>query len=142
VYALGRKRGTDVFRPLSEEHPDDETWPGLLVVRIEGRMFFANAQRVGDKIWPLMQAARASVILIDCRALIDIEYTALKMLTEAEERLRREGIALWLAALNPSALEMVNRSKLGQALGRERMFFHLQSAVDHYAQSVAGKAAL
>ena len=29
VYALGRKRGTHVFRPLSEEHPEDETWPGL-----------------------------------------------------------------------------------------------------------------
>ncbi len=37
VYALGRKRGTHVFRPLSDEHPDDETWPGLLILRVEGR---------------------------------------------------------------------------------------------------------
>jgi len=50
VYALGRKRGTHVFRPLSEEHPDDETWPGLLILRAEGRIFFANAQRIGDKM--------------------------------------------------------------------------------------------
>ena len=32
VYAVGRKRGTNVFRPLSAEDPDDETWPGLLIV--------------------------------------------------------------------------------------------------------------
>jgi MFS superfamily sulfate permease-like transporter len=57
VYSLGRKRGTHVFRALSQEHPDDETFPGLLIVRTEGRMFFANAQRVGEQIWPLVAQA-------------------------------------------------------------------------------------
>jgi sulfate permease, SulP family len=42
VYALGRKRGTHVFRQLSSEHADDETWPGLLIVRVEGRVFFCE----------------------------------------------------------------------------------------------------
>ena len=40
--SLGRKRGTDVFRPRTSEHPDDETWPGLLILRPEGRLFFAE----------------------------------------------------------------------------------------------------
>jgi sulfate permease, SulP family len=42
VYALGRKRGTHVFRQLSSEHADDETLPGLLIVRVEGRVFFCE----------------------------------------------------------------------------------------------------
>ncbi|WP_399237679.1 SUMF1/EgtB/PvdO family nonheme iron enzyme [Synechococcus sp. CS-1328] len=46
VYAIGRKRGTDVFRPLSARHPHDETWHGLLLLRAEGRLFFANAHGV------------------------------------------------------------------------------------------------
>ncbi len=50
VYRLARKRGTDVFRAISAEHPDDETWPGLLILRTEGRMFFVNAERVGEQI--------------------------------------------------------------------------------------------
>jgi Polyphosphate kinase 2 (PPK2) len=29
VYVLRRKRGTNVFRPQSPEHPDDESFPGL-----------------------------------------------------------------------------------------------------------------
>ena len=37
VYVIGRKRGADVLRPLSPEHPDDETFEGLLIVRPEGR---------------------------------------------------------------------------------------------------------
>ena len=39
VYVIGRKRGADVLRPLSPEHPDDETFEGLLIVRPEGRLF-------------------------------------------------------------------------------------------------------
>jgi high affinity sulfate transporter 1 len=135
VYVVGRKRNTHVFRPVSPEHPDDESWPGLLIVRVEGRVFFANAQRIGDKIWPLVDQVKPSVIVIDCSAIFDIEYTALKMLAEAEERLERDGITLWLAALNPNVFGAVSRSKLGEKLGRERMFFNLQAAVERYQQA-------
>jgi SulP family sulfate permease len=138
VYALGRKRGTDVFRALSRDHLDDETWPGLLILRTEGRVFFANAQRIGDQMWPLVTQAKPSVVLVDCSAVVDIEYTALKMLTEAEAKLRADGIALWLAALNPAALAMVQHSKLGELLGRERLFFNLQVAVEKYRQTGPG----
>ena len=132
VYAIGRKRNTHVFRQLSSEHPDDETWPGLLIVRVEGRVFFANAQRIGDKLWPLVEQAKPSTMVIDCSSIIDIEYTALKMLADAEEKLQREGVRLWLAALNPSVFTTVSRSRIGQALGRERMFFNVQTAVERY----------
>jgi len=134
VYAMGRKRGTQVFRALSNEHPDDETWPGLLILRTEGRLFFANAQRVADKMRPLIEQAKPTVVVLDCSAVIDIEYTAVKMLIEGEEKLRREGIAIWLAALNPEALAVVQRSKLGETLGRERMLFNLETAVVRFEQ--------
>jgi MFS superfamily sulfate permease-like transporter len=132
VHVLGRKRGTDVFRPRSSEHADDESWPGLLIVRIEGRAFFLNAQRIGDRLWPLIDESKPGAVLLDCRGLIDIEYTALKMLIEAEQRLRRQGVTMWMAALNPEVFKMVQQSALGRTLGPERMFFNVQSAVKHY----------
>ena len=129
VYPLGRKPGTTVFRPPSDEHRDDDTWPGLLILRTEGRLFFANAQRVADRMRPLVDAARPRVVVLDCRAIMDIEYTALKMIIEADEKLQAEGVTLWLAGLNPQALDMVRRSPLGERLGRERMFMNLDAAV-------------
>jgi sulfate permease, SulP family len=42
--------GTNVFRLRSEEHPEDETFPDLLIVRPEARIFFANAEQLGQKI--------------------------------------------------------------------------------------------
>ena len=41
-------------------------------------------------------------------------------------------ITLWLAALNPEALIVIERSPLGKTLGRERMFYNLQQAVEAY----------
>lgn len=137
VYALGRKRGTTVFRPRTPEHGEDETWPGLLILRTEGRLFFANAERVADRMRPLVDQARPRVLLLDCRAIIDIEYTALRMLVDADEKLRAEGITLWLAGLNPQVLDMVRRSPLGERLGRDRMYMNLDAAVQAFEREQA-----
>ena len=73
VYPLGRKRGTALFRPITPEHPDDETWPGLLILRTEGRLFFANAERVADQARLFVDWMRPRVLVIDGRAIMDIE---------------------------------------------------------------------
>lgn len=132
VYAMGRKPGTDVFRPRSTAHPDDETIPGLLIVRTEGRMTFANAPQVGEHIVALLEAAQPQVVILECSGIPDFEYTALRALTAAEHRLAQGGVELWLTALNPAALAVVNRSPLGATLGRARMHFNLQRAVAAY----------
>lgn len=132
VYALGRKRGTTVFRALSAEHPDDEQVPGLLMLRTEGRLFFANAERVADLLWSEVEQARPKVLLLDCRAIFDVEYTALKVLSEVEDKLRRAGCELWVAGLNPRVFEVIERSRFGRTLGHDRMFLNLQAAVDEF----------
>jgi high affinity sulfate transporter 1 len=135
VHVLGRKPGTNVFRPRSKEHPEDETFPGLLLLRLEGRIFFANAERIGDKMRPLIDEAKPEVVALDLSGVFDLEYTALKMLTEGEKRQRERGVSLWLVGLNPDVLAMVQRSSLGEVLGRERMHFNLEVAVARYLAS-------
>jgi hypothetical protein len=41
-------------------------------------------------------------------------------------------MACRLAAINPDLLKVIERSSLGSALGHERMFFDLSSALDSY----------
>ena len=135
VYVLGRKRGTNVFRPVSPERPDDETFPGLLLLRVEGRIFFANANRLADKIQPIVLEAQPRVVVLHLGGVFDLEYTALKALIDAEERLRKAGIYLWLSGLPPTVLEMVQRSSLATTLGPDRMHFNLEIAVRKYLES-------
>ncbi|HZX94733.1 MAG TPA: SulP family inorganic anion transporter, partial [Myxococcales bacterium] len=132
VYEVARKRGTNVFRRRSEPHAADETWPGLLMIRVEGRIFFGNTQRVLELVTPLAEEATPRVIVLDCSAIFDLEYSALKMLGEVEERIAGRGAELWLAALNPEARRGVERSPLGKALGHGRMLADLEHAVAKY----------
>jgi sulfate permease, SulP family len=140
VYVLGRKPGTNVFRPRSKEHPEDETYPGLLLLRLEGRVFFANAQSIGEKIRFFINEAKPTVVALDLGGVPDLEYTALKMLCEGEKRQRELGASLWLVGLNPGVLQMLQRSPLGTVLGRERMQFSLELAVAKYVEISARRA--
>jgi MFS superfamily sulfate permease-like transporter len=135
VYVIGRKRGEDVLRPLSPEHPDDETFEGLLILRPEGRMFFANAQQVGDQIRVLVGEYRPRVLALDMSRVPDIEYSALQMLVEGERRMAEEGVTVWLAALNPVALASIRSSALGDRLGRERLLFNARAAIKKYQEN-------
>ena len=92
---------------------------------------------MGDRIAQLAEAASPRVLALDFSAVSDIEYSALRMLVEGEERLRERGILLWLVAVNPEALGMIQRSSLGETLGRERLFFNLQTAVERYLSQEA-----
>ena len=141
VYVMGRKKGTNVFRPLSDEHPDDETFPGLLIVRVEGRLYFGNAQRAGERIWALIEEYRPQVVLIDCSGVVDFEYSVLHALLDVDDRMQAEGITLWLGALNPAARAVVERSPIGQRLGRERMQFNTETAVARYSERAKEPAA-
>ena len=132
LHILARKPGTNVFRPRTDEHPEDESFPGMLILRTEGRMYFGNAPVIAEKMRTLIDREKPRVVVLDCGAIPGIEFTALKMLVEAEERLRESGVALWLAALNPEALEIVKQTPLAERLGRERMYFTVEAAVDAF----------
>ncbi|MGB8435618.1 MAG: STAS domain-containing protein, partial [Burkholderiales bacterium] len=132
VSVIGRKRGADVLRPLSPEHPDDETFDGLLIVRPEGRLFFVNAQNVGEQINALITQYKPRVLALDMSRVPDIEYSALQALMEGEERATERGVVVWLVGLNPGALEVVRHAGLDKRLGRERMLFNARAAIERY----------
>jgi high affinity sulfate transporter 1 len=135
VHRLGRKPGTNVYRPQSEEAAEDEQFDGLLLLRPEGRVFFANAERIGEKMRPLINDANPDVVILDLRSVFDLEYTALKMLTLAEQQMREKGISLWMVGMSPSVWDMVIKAPLGRTLGESHMFLNLEQAVDHYQRS-------
>lgn len=134
VSIIGRKRGADVLRPLSPEHPDDETFEGLLILRPEGRLYFVNAQHVKERISALVAQHQPRVLALDLSRVPDIEYSALHALMEGEQRQTERGTVVWLAALNPSVLEVVRSSGLAERLGKERMLFNARAVIERYQE--------
>jgi high affinity sulfate transporter 1 len=132
VHVIGRKRGADVLRPISPEHPDDETFEGLLLLQPEGSLFFANAQHVQEQIKTLVAQHQPQVVTLDMSRVTDIEYSALQMLIEGEHRTRIRGAIFWLAGLNPGVLKGVRAAGLAEQMGKEKMFHNARAAIEHY----------
>jgi high affinity sulfate transporter 1 len=128
LYVLRRKPGTQLFRPVSDRHPDDEATPGLLILRPEGRLFFGNADHFGQRIQPLLAENHPRVLVLDMSAVFDIEYTALIAMTDAEEKQRQAGTELWLTGISPSVLATLRKSHLYDTLGKQRMFYTVADA--------------
>jgi len=140
VSVIGRKRGADVLRPLSAEHPDDELFEGMLIVRPEGRLFFVNVQNVVDQISALVEKYQPRVLTLDMSRTPDLEYSALQTLIEYDERATQNGTLVWIAGLNPAVLEVVRNSALHERLGRERMLFNAREAIRRHQASQASSA--
>jgi MFS superfamily sulfate permease-like transporter len=62
---LGREPGTQVFRDL-DENPDDETFHGLRIVRLDGGLFFATAEALEDRLRGLSDhGPRPRAVILD-----------------------------------------------------------------------------
>ncbi|MFO1150733.1 MAG: SulP family inorganic anion transporter [Alsobacter sp.] len=138
VSVIGRKPGADVLRPLSPDHPEDETIPGLLVLRPEGRLFFVNVQTVADQIAGLVSSHRPKVLVLDLSRVPDIEYSALQMLRDESRKLEDDGTEVWLAGLNPGVLAVFRNAGLDVELGPRRLLFNARTAIRQFQQVQAG----
>ena len=141
VSVIGRKRGADVLRPLSPEHPDDETFDGS-ADRAARRtpVLRQRAIRGANRSTRWSTQYKPRVLALDMSRVPDIEYSALQMLMEGEKRATERGVVVWLVGLNPGVLEVVRHAGLDERLGRERMLFNARAAIERYQalQSAAG----
>ena len=96
IAVLGRDPGTDDRWNDLERHPDNERVPGIVVLRCESALFFANADAVRDAIRANIDEDTNAVVL-DAETVPAIDVTAVNMLTELADDLRRDGVELVFA---------------------------------------------
>jgi SulP family sulfate permease len=76
---LGREHGTQVFRAL-DEHPEDETFAGVVVLRMDGGIFFATADAFEDR-------ARTALLEPGLRGLV-LDFAGVNFVDSQGSRLR------------------------------------------------------
>lgn len=133
TYILGKVPDTPVYRSL-EHFPEGETYPGLLILRFDGTLFFANshdflvaAQRAIARSEPTPQ-----VVLIDCESMNDIDATAVITLKEFQEQLAKDDIQLWFARVKVKVREVMKHGGLEDTIPAEHFYDKVQTAVDVY----------
>jgi SulP family sulfate permease len=113
---VGRVPGTEHFRNVSRHQV--QTTPGVLAVRIDENLFFANAHEVETQLQQLCAEQDEPVqrVLLIMSAVNRIDSTALEMLDAFDQQLASRGQALWLAEVKGPVADRLARSELGQRL--------------------------
>jgi MFS superfamily sulfate permease-like transporter len=139
---LGR-RGSDVSDDVAfqsiESHPDAEMFPGLLIIRFDADLFFANANTfVGDVRGAIGRTDPAPrVVLFDAESVSDIDATAMLAMRDLRTELAAEGIELWAARLKSRVRETLDRTDDAEF---DRIFPTVRAAVRVFLDQSAGMA--
>ena len=132
---LGREPGTQVFREL-DEHPEDESLPGVVVLRLDGGLFFATSDALEDRIREVALSAPAvGGIVLDCGGMDFIDSQGSAKLQEILELTERAGVTLRLARVKPAVRELLRRDHVLDRIGGERIHGNIRQAVE--AQMIA-----
>jgi sulfate permease, SulP family len=137
---LGRAPGSHVFREL-DAHPDDERFPGILALRLDGGLTFVTADALGDRIREVGLAADPPLraVVLDCQGIDFIDSQGSAKLREFVEVAEENSIAFRLARIKPSVAEVLARDGILRLVGEDHVHDDVQEAVtEHLAADERG----
>jgi SulP family sulfate permease len=126
---LGREAGTQVFRDL-DEHPDDETYPGVAVLRFDGGLFFATAEALENRVRGLTDdGSELDLLVLDLEGVNFIDSQGAAKLTELAQLAETEGVTLRLARVKPQILAVLTVDGLIERIGADHVHGNVDRAV-------------
>jgi SulP family sulfate permease len=123
---LGRledEEGNKAFVSL-EQNPDAETLPGVVLFRPPGSLIFSNAAAFSRQARQLLWSRTdppASVLVVDCEEMADMDITGAQEMKALAEELRAADVELWLARLHGAAAETAEKAGVIDAVGSARL---------------------
>lgn len=128
---VGRVPGSEHFRNVDRH--DVQTLPGMIALRVDESLYFANAQIVEANIMRLVQdKPDTRCVLLIMSAVNQLDATALQMLTALEASLSERGVSLQFAEVKGPVLDRLQSTALGQRM-HERIFLSTHQAFSAFA---------
>jgi anti-anti-sigma factor len=91
---LGKVPGTAGQYGDLERHPENQQLPGIVILRVESSLFFANADAVRQRVRAHAATKATRVVVLDAETVPAIDVSAVHMLAELTQSLQREGVRL------------------------------------------------
>jgi SulP family sulfate permease len=114
----------------ADSHPDATTPDGVLVVKVDGPLFFADAATFRTDLLNLLAAAAdVTTVVVDFEATSHIDLDGADMLTKVNGELADTGVRLLLTHTNASELDMLRRAGTLNAVGEANVFETARAAV-------------
>ena len=136
---LGQEPGTAVYREL-DEHPDDAPVPGVVVLRLDGGLFFATSDALDDRIRELAAATPgATGVVLDCEGMDFIDSQGSAKVRENLEFAAQAGLSLRFARIKPTVRQVLERDGVMPLIGADHVHGNVERAVE--AQLAANRSA-
>jgi sulfate permease, SulP family len=137
---LGRARGS--LEPDDLRTVPEAAIPGLLIVRADQMLFFANVASVRDEIVQAVSDAdpRPTVVLLDLGLTPEVDVPVVEALEHLQQRLAADGIGLWLSDLRPDARDLLDRAGALAVIGPDRIYPRVIDGILAFALRTPGAA--
>ena len=127
--ALGRERGTQVFREV-DEHPGDEVIPGIAVIRFDGGLFFATADALEDRLREAIHSTPdLTGIVLDCAGINFVDSQGVAKMADIVDLANEAGVNLRLARLKPAVRAILARDGAIERIGEDKIHGNIFRAV-------------
>jgi anti-anti-sigma factor len=132
---LGRWPGTKVFHRLGE-NPDSETYPGLVIIRFDGPLYFATANALRDKIRAVTTdvAPPVMMVLIDMEGIDYLDLEGADMLNEITSDMKGVGVEIHLARVKHAVMQLLEKDGVDQIIGPDHIHNRVFEAVQLFTQ--------
>jgi len=130
---LGRVEGVKGYHDITR-YPDARLVPGLVLLRWDAPLFFANAELFQNRALDAVAASPTPVswLVVAAEPVTSVDVTAADMLTALDETLHAAGIELCFAEMKDPVKDKLKRFGIFGRLGEERFFPTVGEAVSGY----------
>jgi SulP family sulfate permease len=113
---LGRVPGTSSYRNV-DRYAGLLTDPRVAIIRVDGPLYFANAQMLEDRLLGLVEERDGlEYLVLNASAISDADLDAVHALAELRERLDDRGVALHLVTVRGPVRDVLSRAGVLSAL--------------------------
>lgn len=122
------------------DHPECETFPGLVMLRVDGELFFANARWFRETVRSLVRGQSPPVreVLVHAGAVPHVDTTAALMLKELVAELHESGVRLTFARVTTGLYEDLERNGIVAVVGEDCFYDTVAAGVDDFLGSGDG----
>ncbi|WP_020144467.1 SulP family inorganic anion transporter [Terracoccus sp. 273MFTsu3.1] len=139
IPTLAREPGTDVFRDLAD-HPDGETVPGIVVIRMDGGLFFATSDALEDRVREVIHEDPAvKAIVLDCGGIDFVDSQGSAKMADVLDLAEDSGVVLRLARLKAAVRSTLELDGVMERLGADHVHGNVARAVAAERRERAGQ---
>jgi SulP family sulfate permease len=114
-----------------DEHPGDEQFPGVVVLRLDGGLFFATSDALEDRVREVALATPdITAIVLDCEGMDFIDSQGSAKMHEILELTEQAGMTLRLARVKLAVRELLARDGVLDRIGDDKTHENVDQAVN------------